>query len=75
MKILKKQQVKAKIRKQGEWKGYIAGNNVNSFHYFSGWCLACPIEVKSLEELEQNLNSFLFYLDPELGRYARYIER
>lgn len=49
---------------------YMVGSNVNSYHFFNGWHLACQINKE--HEFDTQLNSFLFYLDPELGRYARF---
>ncbi len=49
------------------------GNNVNSFHVFEGWqlgstyCLSSYGPNSSFEDLVKN---FLFYLEPELGRYV-----
>ncbi len=58
------------------FSGFIVGNNVNTFHFFGGWHLACTLEKKTAEEMEQSLNSFAFYLDPELGnRPAVFLSR
>ena len=53
----------------------ICGSNVNSFHVFGGWGLGCTIDKAKHEgeygnDFDAILNNFLFYLDPELGRYA-----
>lgn len=69
-----KNTVKAKIRKEGKWSGYISGNNVNSMHIISGWHLGMKVEVESIEQLNEIEVSFLWYLDSELGKRARYWE-
>ena len=50
--------------------GFIVGNKVAPFHYFGGWHLACTLDGKSKEEMQSAINSFCFYLDPELGNNA-----
>ena len=52
------------------FSGFLVGNKVNSFHFFKGWSLACALEGKNKEEMESALNSFCFYLEPELGSAA-----
>lgn len=49
----------------------LCGNNVSSYHVFSGWCLgytvnSCDGKVK----FQNHVNDFLSYLDKELGTYA-----
>lgn len=73
---INKLQVKKFLEHGGKFTGFIVGNKVNSFHFFGGWTLAYSIECKTMEEFERSLNSFLFYLDPELGdRAAIYLKK
>ena len=56
----------------------LAGNNVNNYHIFNGWHLGCTIEEnqKDIQSFEQLVNSFMFYLDNELGKYpVFYVKR
>jgi len=50
--------------------GFIVGNNVSPFHFFGGWHLACRLDGLNREDFDRSINSFLFYLDPELGTRA-----
>ncbi len=50
--------------------GFIVGNNVNPFHFFGGWHLACPLTGKTADEMAGSLSQFEFYLDRELGNRA-----
>ncbi len=49
------------------FSGFIVGNKVNPFHFFGGWHLACVIEHYSEKEMGETINSFLWYLESELG--------
>ena len=58
------------------FSGFIVGNKVSRFHFFEGWHLACQLEKKTHEEMIQSVNSFEFYLEPELGnRVAIYVSK
>ncbi len=61
------------------FKGFIVGNKVAAFHFFGGWHLACTLSdeaTATFESFETVLNSFHFYLDPELGtRAAFYLKK
>ena len=46
------------------------GSNVRSFHVFQGGCLGFTSTNAQGRIFTSLLNSFLFYLDRELGRYA-----
>ncbi len=50
----------------------IAGDNVNHYHILDGWHLGLRVNRSDDDDatFEQRLNNFLFYLEPELGRYA-----
>lgn len=50
--------------------GFLVGNNVNPFHFFDGWRLACEVFCSNAKDFEGGWNSFHVYLDPELGRGA-----
>jgi hypothetical protein len=62
----------ARLFQNPDWRfsGFIVGNNVNPFHFFGGWYLACRLENKTSEEMTKAINSFCFYLDAELGSDA-----
>ena len=49
----------------------VCGNNVTSFHVFDGWHLGCTVQRDILDDksFDVLLNSFMFYLDSELGTY------
>lgn len=64
---LTKTQVKAAIKKQGVWSGYLAGNKVSTFHISQGWHLGIWVEIKTIEELDSTCVNFEYYLDRELG--------
>ncbi len=40
-----KAQVRARVRKTGEWTGYIVGNNVAECHVVGGWALGFPVTL------------------------------
>lgn len=52
------------------FSGFIVGNNVNTFHFFNGWYLACTLGNKTQEEMKDSLTQFQWYLDAELGNAA-----
>lgn len=56
-------------------RGFMVGNKVNSFHFFGGWCLACSFTHDNVKDFTVTLNSFNFYLDPELGTQAAFYIR
>lgn len=45
----------------------VAGNNVNSYHVFNGWVLS--FVLRAGQPFETQIDSFMFYLEPELGKY------
>lgn len=49
----------------------IAGNNVNSFHIFGGWCLGYTPsdEAATFQTFDEILNNWISHLEPELGSY------
>jgi hypothetical protein len=47
--------------------GFIVGNKVHAYHFFGGWCLAHACNGLDKGKMDITINSFLFYLDPELG--------
>jgi hypothetical protein len=63
-------QVRTIFKHKQVFNGFLVGNNVNTHHFHSGWHLACDIKKDSMEEFERTLNSFLFYLDYDLGSGA-----
>lgn len=49
----------------------LCGSNVNTFHIFSGWHLGCTISKDIYTQcFNDSVNSFLSYLDEELGSYV-----
>lgn len=61
---------------EGGYSITLCGNNVNMYHVFHNWCLGCTIDKQTTEERtaleytwQDHINSFMFYLEPELGRY------
>lgn len=58
----------------GEFVIVMVGSNVNPYHVFDGWTLGATFgTVRQSEESFDTVHSqFLFYLDRELGRYARF---
>ena len=48
-------------------------SNVNDCHIFDGWHLGCEICNKGGDSFDAVLNSFLFYMDKELGTYAKFL--
>ena len=63
-------QVERLFRDGQHFNGFIVGNKVNTHHFFGGWHLACTIEHETWDEFKASINSFLFYLDSELGNNA-----
>lgn len=63
-------QVRTIFKHKQVFNGFLVGNKVNSHHFHNGWHLACDIRKYNIEEFEQTLNSFLFYLNSELGSGA-----
>lgn len=60
----------AKLAFEADLPVTIAGNNVNSYHIFSGWYLGCTIDrVRCDESFESIVRNFCWFLEPELGRY------
>jgi hypothetical protein len=60
-----------KLLKAGQSvRGFMVGNKVNGFHFFGGWHLAHKFEFSEQADLKRAINSFLFYLDAELGNRA-----
>lgn len=75
IKISKAQAIKF-IEASGKFEGFIVGNKVNTFHFFEGWHLAARFEATNAQEFNEHLNSFLFYLNAELGnRAAIYLKK
>jgi hypothetical protein len=66
-KMINKTQAKKLYQLTQVW---MVGSNVNSYHFLDGWGLAYGIDKTT--DFDEQLNSFLFYLEPELGRYARF---
>jgi len=57
----------------GKWQGYIVANNVNRHHVNTGYAFGCWIEVKSLAELEQAVESYIYYnSEPEIWNGHKY---
>ena len=55
----------------------VCANNVNSFHVFDGWGLGCTFQNEKHDNNRFNvlLNSFMFYLEKELGTYPVFYVR
>lgn len=61
---------------EGGYSVTFCGNNVNLYHVFNGWYLGHTMNKKEIEEKcaleytwQNHINSFMFYLESELGRY------
>lgn len=68
-----KNTVKAAIRKNGEWSGYIAPDKVSAFHVNNGWHIGMPVTFYNLDQLETTLNDFSYYnCNYELGYRVRF---
>ena len=67
-------QVKKAIAKKGEWNGYLLGNKTNPNQIKDGWCLGSPVCIKTIEDLDKIINSFLYYLHSELGNRVAFYE-
>ncbi len=63
-------QVKKLFETGQTFEGFIVGNKVSAAHFFKGWHLACTLSSPTAEEFQSSLNSFLYYLDSELGTCA-----
>lgn len=51
----------------------VVGDNVNDYHFFSGWHLAQRIEkTEDRNDFDSWINNFEFYLEPELGKRAAF---
>ena len=49
----------------------LCGNNINAFHVFGGWHLGCTVSKDTHAQcFDDIVNSFLSYLDKELGSYV-----
>ena len=66
--------VKKRIKENGVFKGYMAPDQVNSFHILRGWHLGCEVALHSMEEMTQAENEFSYYNcnDRETGLRIRY---
>lgn len=77
MKKLTRTQVKAILKKEGSWRGYLAGNKVNPFHINDGWHLGQEVVFHSLDEMEKEAEAMLLSLcvyTPELGNRVAFYE-
>lgn len=74
LKRVHKNKVVSQIKKIGFWSGWIAGNNTHPAHIKEGWGIGVKEEFSSVEQLEKFTEKFLYYLNPELGRYAAFYE-
>ena len=62
-----RKQVEKLFKTDRNFDGFIVGNKVSSFYFFGGWHLACEFIADSQKDFNNKVNSFLFYLDKELG--------
>lgn len=70
-----KSQVKAKIRKNGFWKGYICGCKVAPYHICGGWHIGFPVNWEDIATMEDTLTHWNYYNScNELGYYPAYYE-
>lgn len=68
-----KNTVKAAIRKDGAWSGYLAPSNAAPYHITSGWHVGCHVTVSSVKELNRVSANFAYYnCNNEMGRYVTY---
>lgn len=68
-------QVRAIIRKEGKFDGFMCGNKVNPTHIADGWHLGYRLTVNNLDDFENNVEKFetgLRVYTPELGAYAHF---
>jgi hypothetical protein len=82
MEPINKHSVLKEARTRGEWKGYIAPSNVNSYHIVGGWHLGMSITIVFLDgkytvrdtALEDYLSEFVWYncQDNETGKRIRF---
>ncbi len=62
-------QLRRYLENENLFRGFIVGSNVNTYHFFGGWRLACKLECGP-DEFFERLQSFEWYLDKELGNRA-----
>ena len=74
MKKINITQVKKAITKNGEWNGYLLGNKTNPNQINNGWCLGIPVCIKTIAQIGQLTNEFLYYLPSELGNRVSFYE-
>lgn len=88
IKPINKHTVMKQVRVNGEWKGYIAPNKVNSGHVAEGWHIGCSVEVVMKQDVptvvnyvgdDSTLDDFLFRFQSgvccsELGKRVRFWE-
>ena len=69
-------EVKKSIREKGYFKGVATGNKVRDSlalgQETDHWGVVIGVEVHSLQELEQTMNSLLYYLPTEYGTYLKW---
>jgi len=77
MKLLKIRKDKARELYNQEKSIIIVGDKVSSQHFFTGWALASEISIQKEHgrDFDKLINSFEFYLEPELGRRMAYYIR
>ena len=70
-----KAQVKAAIRRQGVWRGYLVPCRVAPCHIRAGWCLGAHVTFDSLADLAVQVNAYAYYnCNAELGRYVAFYQ-
>jgi len=72
-----KNTVKATIRKEGYWTGFLVANKVHPAHVNGLWCLGMKVKITSLEELENVIAKYAYYnCNNELGnRVTFYVQQ
>ena len=72
-----KNTVKATIRKEGQWSGFLVANKVHTGHVNGLWCLGMKVKITSLEELENVIAKYAYYnCNNELGnRVTFYVQQ
>lgn len=71
---LTKTQVKARIRKEGYWAGYLAPNKVAPFHVAGGWYCGAYKVLETESAVDYYAETMPFYMEPELGNRVAYWE-
>ncbi|WP_040209693.1 hypothetical protein [Neobacillus jeddahensis] len=71
-----KSTVKAAIRKDGHWIGFLSANLAHPAQVTSQWYLGMKVTFTSLEELERAVAEFAYYnCNSELGKWVSFYKK